>query len=92
MSKWIMTEHKVIVVGETRGKAMGGTLPVTINVTKAFHPGDDAPAGHEGRPYTRLVEEEAEQTSPRIDMGGDSSDRMDRGAGAIKRGRKPRKE
>ena len=94
MGKWIMTEHKVIVVGETRTKSQGG-LPVTVNVTKALHPGDEAPPGHEGRPYTRLVEDdpdEAEQPGPRIDMGGDSRDRMDRGAGAIKRGRKPRKE
>lgn len=93
--KWIMTEHKVMTVGEKHGTAMGG-LPTVIGVMKAFHPGDEAPAGHEGRPYTRFeadTDETPATAAPRIDMGGDSQDRMDRGAGAVKRGpKKPRKE
>lgn len=53
---------------------------------KMFAVGDDAPAGHEGRPYTLKVED----TEPAQRIVEDAPNRMLDTAGAKKRGR-PRK-
>lgn len=81
--RWVMTERKMITTTEALPDKYA--VPNTRTVTRIFDVGDDAPAGHEGRPYTRKVSDEIEQ---RIEEP--ATNRMLDTTSAKKRGR-PRK-
>lgn len=90
-TKWVMTEKKIVRVARP---VKGATHPpINEYVDRVYNVGDEAPAGHEGLPYTRRVEDE---TPPRVDMGqpvvderqeAPAQDRMERGKGARNRKR-----
>lgn len=81
---WVMTERKIITVDEPITGAPYDH-PNTRLVARIFDAGDPAPAGHEGRPYTRKLED---ATAARIEE--QAPNRMLNMSGAKKRGR-PRK-
>lgn len=86
--KWVMTERKVIEVGVENAKTSWG-MPTTRAVVKVFEVGDEAPAGHEGKPYTRAVPDPDSGVAPHGEretrIAEQGQDRMDRGRGAKKR-------
>ncbi len=60
---WVFTERKVVEYDEPiPGKQY--EFPTTRRVRKVFDVGDKAPAGFEGRPFTRLIGEEAGNAVP----------------------------
>lgn len=65
MSKWVMAERKVIMVEKKREQHDG--IIIVDRAPRIFAVGDEAPAGHERRPYTREIPDELPPS--RIDMG-----------------------
>lgn len=64
MGRWVMTARKVIMV-EKKREQHGGIISVET-AARIYAVGDEAPAGHERRPYTRYEED---ALVPRVDMG-----------------------